>query len=143
ASIRDARIFVTLPPPVRGLGSSAGINFVLKDLNGLGHEALTKAKDDLIAAAREVPQRANMRTTGFDDTSELKVVVDDRKAAALGVAMADINSVLSAAMGGSYVNDFIHQGRVKRVYIQGDAPYRMLPQDIGQWAVRNKNGEMV
>ncbi len=143
ASIRDARIFVTLPPPVRGLGSSAGINFVLKDLNGLGHEALMKARDDLIAAAREVPQLTNMRTTGFDDTSELKVEVDDRKAAALGVSTGDINSVLSAALGGSYVNDFIHQGRVKRVYIQGDAPYRMLPQDIGQWAVRNKNGEMV
>ncbi|WP_312302723.1 efflux RND transporter permease subunit [Pulveribacter sp.] len=143
ASIRDARIFVTLPPPVRGLGSSAGINFVLKDLNGLGHEALMKARDDLIAAAREVPQLTNMRTTGFDDTSELKVEVDDRKAAALGVSTGDINSVLSAALGGSYVNDFIHQGRVKRVYIQGDAPYRMLPQDIGQWAVRNREGEMV
>ncbi len=143
ASIRDARIFVTLPPPVRGLGSSAGINFVLKDLNGLGHQALMKARDDLIAAARDVPQLANMRSTGFDDTSELKVQVDDRKAAALGVATADINGVLSAALGGSYVNDFVHQGRVKRVYIQGDAPSRMLPQDIGQWAVRNKNGEMV
>ncbi|GAB1387487.1 efflux RND transporter permease subunit [Melaminivora sp.] len=143
AKIRDARIFVTLPPPVRGLGSSAGINFVLKDLNGLGHEALMQAKDDLIAAARQVPQLANTRTTGFDDTSELKVVVDDRKAAALGLSIADINQVLSAALGGSYVNDFIHQGRVKRVYIQGDAPARMLPQDIGQWAVRNKNGDMV
>ena len=141
--IRDARIFVTLPPPVRGLGSSAGINFVLKDLNGLGHDALMKAKDDLIAAARQVPQLANTRTTGFDDTSELKVEVDDRKAAALGLATADINGVLSAALGGSYVNDFVHQGRVKRVYLQGDAPYRMLPQDIGQWSVRNRNGEMV
>ncbi len=143
AGIRDARIFVTLPPPVRGLGSSAGINFVLKDLNGLGHEALMQAKDAMIAAARQVPQLASMRTTGFDDTSELKVVVDDRKAAALGLATADINGVLSAALGGSYVNDFIHQGRVKRVYVQGDAPSRMLPQDIGQWAVRNRNGEMV
>ncbi|AVO48207.1 hydrophobe/amphiphile efflux-1 family RND transporter [Melaminivora suipulveris] len=141
--IRDARIFVTLPPPVRGLGSSAGINFVLKDLNGLGHDALMKAKDDLIAAARQVPQLANTRTTGFDDTSELKVDVDDRKAAALGLATADVNGVLSAALGGSYVNDFVHQGRVKRVYLQGDAPYRMLPQDIGQWSVRNRNGEMV
>ncbi len=143
ARIRDARIFVTLPPPVRGLGSSAGINFVLKDLNGLGHDALVQAKDDMIAAAREVPQLINMRTTGFDDTSELKVVVDDRKAAALGLSTNDINQVLSSALGGSYVNDFIHNGRVKRVYLQGDAPWRMLPQDIGQWSVRNKNGEMV
>ena len=143
ARIRDARIFVTLPPPVRGLGSSAGINFVLKDLNGLGHEALMRAKDEVIAAARKEPTLANMRTTGFDDTSELRVVVDDRKAAALGVAVADINGVLSSALGGSYVNDFIHQGRVKRVYVQADAPYRMLPQDIAGWSVRNKSGEMV
>ena len=143
ARIRDARIFVTLPPPVRGLGSSAGINFVIKDLNGLGHDALMKAKDDVIAASRNTTSIINMRTTGFDDTSELKVEIDDRKAAALGVSIADINSVLSSALGGTYVNDFIHYGRVKRVYIQGDAPYRMLPQDIDQWSVRNKNGEMV
>ncbi|GAA3994021.1 efflux RND transporter permease subunit [Comamonas faecalis] len=143
AHIRDARIFVTLPPPVRGLGSEAGINFVLKDLNGLGHAALVKAKDDMIAAAQDEPSLINTRTTGFDDTSELRVQVDDRKAAALGVATADVNSLLSSAMGGTYVNDFIHHGRVKRVYIQGDAPYRMLPQDIGRWAVRNNKGEMV
>ncbi len=141
--IRDARIFVTLPPAVRGLGSNAGINFVLKDLNGLGHDALVKAKDDFIAATRNKPQLTNVRTTNFDDTAELRVVVDDRKASALGLSLADVNTTLSSAMGGSYVNDFIHQGRVKRVYIQGDAPYRMLPQDIAQWSVRNKNGEMV
>ena len=141
--IRDARIFAVMPPPVRGLGASAGINFILKDLNGLGHEALMKAKDDMIAAARQEPALANMRTTGFDDTSELEVAVDDRKAAALGLAVADINSTLSSAMGGTYVNDFINQGRVKRVYIQGDAPERMLPQDIAKWSVRNRNGEMV
>ncbi len=141
--IRDARIFVMMPPAVRGLGSSAGINFMLKDLNGLGHAALLKAKDDMIAEASRQSTLLNMRTTNFDDTSELKVDIDDRKAAALGLSMNDINSVLSSALGGSYVNDFIHFGRVKRVYIQGDAPYRMLPQDIGQWSVRNKNGEMV
>ncbi len=84
-----------------------------------------------------------MRTTGFDDTSELKVEIDDRKAAALGVSVADINGVLSSALGGTYVNDFVHYGRVKRVYIQGDAPSRMLPQDIAQWSVRNRDGQMV
>ncbi|WP_353234605.1 efflux RND transporter permease subunit [Diaphorobacter ruginosibacter] len=141
--IRDARIYVMLPPAVRGLGSSAGINFMLKDLNGLGHDALMKAKDDIIAASHDMPSLANMRTLNFDDTSELKVDIDDRKAAALGVSLSDINNVLSSALGGSYVNDFIHFGRVKRVYIQGDAPYRMLPQDVSQWSVRNKNGEMV
>ncbi|MCZ2104513.1 MAG: efflux RND transporter permease subunit [Comamonadaceae bacterium] len=141
--IRDARIFVVMPPAVRGLGSSAGINFILKDLNGLGHEALMKAKDDMIARSRDEPALANMRTTGFDDTSELEVVVDDRKASALGLSTNDINTTLSSALGGTYVNDFINQGRVKRVYIQGDAPARMLPQDIAKWSVRNKNGEMV
>jgi HAE1 family hydrophobic/amphiphilic exporter-1 len=143
ASIRDARVFVTLPPAVRGLGSSAGINFVLKDLNGLGHDALMKAMNDVIAASRKEPAIINMRTTGFDDTSELKVEIDDRKAAALGVSVADINGVLSSALGGTYVNDFVHYGRVKRVYIQGDAPSRMLPQDIAQWSVRNRDGQMV
>jgi len=143
ASIRDARIFVTLPSAVRGLGSNAGINFVLKDLNGLGHAALIKAKDDMIDAAKDYPAISHLRTTNFDDTSELKIDIDDRKAAALGLSMNDINGVLAAAMGGNYVNDFVHNGRVKRVYVMGDAPYRMLPQDIGQWAVRNKDGDMV
>jgi hydrophobe/amphiphile efflux-1 (HAE1) family protein len=141
--IRAARIFVSLPPAVRGLGSDAGVNFMLKDINGLGNDALRAAKDRVIQLASERPELANMRTTDFDVTSELKVVIDDRKAAALGVSTNDINNVLSSAVGGSYVNDFVHNGRVKRVYVQGDAPYRMLPQDIGQWTVRNRNGEMV
>ncbi|MBW0171809.1 MAG: efflux RND transporter permease subunit [Hydrogenophaga sp.] len=141
--IRAARIFVSLPPAVRGLGSDAGVNFMLKDINGLGNDALRAAKDRVIQLASERPELANMRTTDFDVTSELKVVIDDRKAAALGVSTNDINNVLSSAVGGAYVNDFVHNGRVKRVYVQGDAPYRMLPQDIGQWTVRNRNGEMV
>jgi hydrophobe/amphiphile efflux-1 (HAE1) family protein len=141
--IRGARIFVSMPPAVRGLGSDAGVNFMLKDINGLGHEALRAAKNRVIELAGQRPELANMRTTDFDATSELKVVIDDRKAAALGVATTDINSVLSSALGGSYVNDFVHNGRVKRVYVQGDAPFRMLPQDIGKWTVRNRSGEMV
>jgi hydrophobe/amphiphile efflux-1 (HAE1) family protein len=141
--IRAARIFVSMPPAVRGLGSDAGVNFMLKDINGLGNEALRVAKDRVVELANQRPELANMRTTDFDVTSELKVVIDDRKAAALGVATNDINSVLSSAVGGSYVNDFVHNGRVKRVYVQGDAPFRMLPQDIGQWTVRNRTGDMV
>ncbi len=143
ARIRTARIFVSMPPAVRGLGSDAGVNFMLKDINGLGHEALKNAKDRVIELANQRPELANMRTTDFDATSELKVVIDDRKAAALGVATNDINGVLSSALGGSYVNDFVHNGRVKRVYVQGDAPFRMLPGDIGQWTVRNNKGDMV
>jgi hydrophobe/amphiphile efflux-1 (HAE1) family protein len=143
ASIRDARIFVMQPPAVRGLGSNAGFNFMLKDLNGMGHEALLAAKDQFLAEARKHPELSSVRTTNLDDASELRLDIDDRKAAALSLSYSDINSVLSSAMGGTYVNDFLNNGRVKRVYIQGDAPHRMLPQDIAKWSVRNKNGEMV
>ena len=142
-AIRDARIFVTQPPAVRGLGSNAGFNFVLKDLNGLGHDALLAAKDKFLAEARKHPELSSVRTTNLDDATELRLDIDDRKAAALNLSYSDINSVLSSAMGGTYVNDFLNNGRVKRVYIQGDAPHRMLPQDIAKWSVRNKNGEMV
>jgi len=141
--LRDARIFVMLPPAVRGLGSNSGFNFQLKDLNGLGHEALVAARDKLLALAPAESAIQNLRTNNLDDSSQLGVTIDDRKAAALGVSTANINSVLSSAMGGTYVNDFLNNGRVKRVYVQGDAPYRMLPQDIGQWTVRNDKGEMV
>ena len=143
AAIRDARIFVTQPPAVRGLGSNAGFNFMLKDLNGLGHEALLAAKDKFLAESRKHPELSSVRTTNLDDATELRLDIDDRKAAALNLSYSDINSVLSSAMGGTYVNDFLNNGRVKRVYIQGDAPHRMLPQDIAKWSVRNKNGEMV
>ncbi|MBB2775681.1 UNVERIFIED_ORG: HAE1 family hydrophobic/amphiphilic exporter-1 [Comamonas terrigena] len=142
-AIRDARIFVTQPPAVRGLGSNAGFNFMLKDLNGLGHEALLAAKDKFLAESRKHPELSSVRTTNLDDATELRLDIDDRKAAALNLSYSDINSVLSSAMGGTYVNDFLNNGRVKRVYIQGDAPHRMLPQDIAKWSVRNKNGEMV
>ncbi|MDD2846770.1 MAG: efflux RND transporter permease subunit, partial [Rhodoferax sp.] len=141
--LRDARIFVVLPPAVRGLGSNAGFNFQLKDLNGLGHDALVSARDRVLELAKNHPLLRSLRSTNLDDTSELGVTIDDRKAAALGVSTAHINSVLSSAMGGAYVNDFLNNGRVKRVFVQGDAPYRMLPQDIGQWTVRNDKGEMV
>ncbi|QXW19679.1 efflux RND transporter permease subunit [Comamonas aquatica] len=143
AYIRDARIFVMQPPAVRGLGSNAGFNFMLKDLNGLGHDALLAAKDQFLAQARKHPELTGLRATNLDDATELRLDIDDRKAAALNLSYSDINSVLSSAMGGTYVNDFLNNGRVKRVYIQGDAPHRMLPQDIAKWSVRNKNGEMV
>ena len=143
AYIRDARIFVMQPPAVRGLGSNAGFNFMLKDLNGLGHDALLAAKDQFLAQARKHSELTGLRATNLDDATELRLDIDDRKAAALNLSYSDINSVLSSAMGGTYVNDFLNNGRVKRVYIQGDAPHRMLPQDIAKWSVRNKNGEMV
>ena len=143
ASIRDARIFVLLPPAVRGLGANAGFNFQLKDMNGLGHEALVAARDKVLALAGKRPELTSVRSNNLEDTSELGLVIDDRKAAALGLATSDVNAVLSSAIGGTYLNDFLNNGRVKRVYMQGDAPFRMLPQDIGQWTVRNNQGQMV
>ena len=142
-ALRDARIFVTLPPAVRGLGSDSGFNFQLKDLSGVGHDALVRARDQVLDLAKGNPLIRTLRSNNLDDSSQLGVAIDDRKAAALGVSTANINGVLSSAMGGTYVNDFLNDGRVKRVYVQGDAPYRMLPQDIGQWTVRNDKGEMV
>ncbi|AVS85516.1 hydrophobe/amphiphile efflux-1 family RND transporter [Paracidovorax avenae] len=141
--IRDARIFVVLPPAVRGLGANAGFNFQLKDLNGLGHEALVAARDKVLQLARDRHEVSNLRANNPDDTSQLGVTIDDAKAGALGLSTADINSTLSSAIGGTYVNDFLNKGRVKRVYMQGDAPFRMLPQDIGPWTVRNNQGQMV
>lgn len=143
ARIRDARVLVMLPPAVRGLGSNSGFNFMLKDINGMGHQALLAARNTVLDAMRKHSELTGVRTTNLEDATELRIDVDDRKAAALGLAYSDINSVLSSAMGGTYVNDFLNNGRVKRVYIQGDAPHRMLPQDIAKWTVRNNKGEMV
>lgn len=143
ASIRDAQIFVVLPPAVRGLGSNAGFNFFLKDVGGLGHEALMEARRLFVEKAAERPELSRARTNGLADTPEFIVDIDDRKAGAYGLATANINSTLSGAMGGTYINDFLHNGRVKRVYMQGDAPFRMLPSDIERWSVRNSAGEMV
>jgi len=142
-AIRDARIFVILPPAVRGLGANAGFNFQLKDINSVGHEALVAARDKVLQLAGQRTELSNVRSNNPDDTSQLGVTIDDAKAGALGLATGDINSTLSSAIGGTYVNDFLNKGRVKRVYMQGDAPYRMLPQDIAPWTVRNNQGQMV
>jgi HAE1 family hydrophobic/amphiphilic exporter-1 len=143
AHIRDAKVFVMLPPAVRGLGSSAGFNFMLKDINGMGHDALLAARDQVQEQMRARPELTAVRSTNLEDATELRLSIDDRKAAALSLSYIDINSVLSSAMGGTYVNDFLNNARVKRVYIQADAAHRMLPQDIARWTVRNSKGEMV
>ena len=128
---------------IRSLGSSAGFLLELKDMNELGHEALMNAKDALLQSANADGRLTRVRAQNSEDTAQLAVTVDDRKAGAQGLATADVNRTLSIAMGGSYINDFVHNGRVKRVYVQGDTDYRMLPQDINQWAVRNNQGQMV
>ncbi|WP_447777247.1 efflux RND transporter permease subunit [Variovorax boronicumulans] len=143
STIRDARIFVLLPPAVRGLGANAGFNFHLKDINGLGHDALVKARDQLIDLLSKRPEVANVRSNNLDDTPQFAVDIDDARAGASSLATSDIDSTLSSAMGGTYINDFLDNGRVKRVYMQGDTAFRMLPTDIDRWSVRNSLGQMV
>ncbi|WP_447892659.1 efflux RND transporter permease subunit [Pseudomonas marginalis] len=143
ASIGDADVFVMQPPAVRGLGQSSGFDLQLKDLAGLGHDALVAAREQFIALARQDPRLLGVRSNGLDDAPQLKISIDDRKAGALSLSTSDINSTLSTALGGTYVNDFLNQGRVKKVYVQGEASTRMQAADLDRWFVRNSNDEMV
>ncbi len=139
----DARIFVSVPPAVRGLGSAGGISFMLKDMNGMGYDALVAAKDQFLALAQNSPYLRSVRANNQDARTQLVVDIDNFKAAAQQIDPAAINQLLNNALGGTYVNDFIHNSRIKRVYVQADAPFRMQPQDIGAWKVRNAEGLMV
>ncbi|OCR22601.1 multidrug transporter [Pseudomonas syringae] len=141
--VSDANVFVAQPPAIRGLGQSSGFDVQLKDLGGLGHDALVKARAQFIELARKQPALQGVRSTGLDDAPLLHIAINDRKAGALSLTTSDINDTLSAALGGSYVNDFLNEGRVKKVYIQGDAAARMQAEDLDHWFVRNSNDEMV
>ncbi|PIB90706.1 efflux RND transporter permease subunit [Caulobacter sp. FWC2] len=143
AQFRDAMVFAIVPPAVSELGNSSGFDFQLQDVSGVGHETLMNARNMMLGMAAQDPNLVGVRPNGQDDTPQLKIEVDQAKAGALGLTTADINSALSAAWGGSYVNDFIDRGRVKKVYIQADAPYRMTPEDLNRWYVRNSSGQMV
>ncbi len=143
SQIRDAMVFAVVPPAVPELGTSSGFDFQLQDIGGVGHEALMNARNQMLGMAAQNPDLAGVRPNGQDDTPQLKIEVDQAKAGALGLTTADINSALSAAWGGSYVNDFIDRGRVKKVYMQADAPFRMTPEDLNRWYVRNSSGQMV
>jgi hydrophobe/amphiphile efflux-1 (HAE1) family protein len=142
-SIRDAKVVAQAPPAVRGLGSAAGFDVELQDRGGLGHDALLAARDDFIKQASQNPNLTGVRANGQEDTSQYQINIDIVKAGALGVTVASINETLSTAWGGSYVGDFIDRGRVKKVYVQGQADSRMLPDNLGLWFVRNAAGEMV
>ena len=141
--IRDASVFVVAPPTVRGLGGSAGIQLFLQDLGGLGTEQLTAARDQLIALGNQRPELARTRTQSLAETPQLKINIDDQKAGVLGVPPNVINDTLAIALGGSYVNDFIDRGRVKRVLVQGEAAYRASPENLRHWYVRSSSGQMV
>ena len=141
--INEARVFASSPPAISGLGSSAGFDMELQDHAGAGHDALMAARDQLIALAGDNKQLTRVRHNGLDDSPQLQIDIDQRKAQALGVSIDDINDTLQTAWGSSYVNDFMDRGRVKKVYVQAAAKYRMLPDDINLWYVRNENGSMV
>jgi hydrophobe/amphiphile efflux-1 (HAE1) family protein len=140
---KEATIFAVVPPAISELGNASGFQLQLEDRAGLGHDALIAARNQLLAAAADDPALTKVRQGGLEDTPQYEIEVDQAKAAALGLELADINAVLTTAWGGTYVNDFIDRGRTKRVYLQGDAPYRMQPEDINLWYVRNRSGTMV
>jgi multidrug efflux pump len=141
--IRDAFAFAITPPPVFALGNATGFDLELEDQGGLGHERLMAARNQLLGMASQDPLLAGVRPNGEDDTPQFKIDVDQAKAGALGLTIADINSALGAALGGTYVDNFVDRGRVKRVFVQADAPFRMTPEDLNKWYVRNNQGQMV
>ncbi|MGH8261570.1 MAG: efflux RND transporter permease subunit, partial [Steroidobacteraceae bacterium] len=142
SSIRDARVFVLNPPSIQGLGQTGGFEFQLLARPGTTREQLATLRDDLIARARSDPKLADVRLGTQEDSPQLQVAIDRAKAGSLGLSMADIDSTLSTAWGGTYVDDFIDRGRIKRVYVQGDAPYRAAPQNLAEWYVRGAGGSM-
>jgi len=143
SQIRDARVFAFAPPAVIELGTASGWNLQLQDRAALGHEALMAARGQLLGMAAQHPDLIGVRPNGREDEPQYQVEVDRTKAGALGLSLADINRTLAVAWGSAYVDDFVHEGRVKKVYLQADAPHRMLPEDLNDWYVRNADGEMV
>ncbi|TSK08204.1 MAG: efflux RND transporter permease subunit [Geobacter sp.] len=143
SQFRDGLAFAFSPPAVVELGQANGFDFQLQDRGGLGHQALMDARNQLLGMAMQNKKLMAVRPNGQDDTPQFKLNIDDVRAGALGVSLADINNTLATAWGSSYVNDFLQNGRVKKVYLQSDVAYRMVPEDINKWYVRNDKGEMV
>ncbi|AVY94555.1 MULTISPECIES: efflux RND transporter permease subunit [Microvirgula] len=143
SQIKDAMVFAFAPPAVVELGNATGFDLQLQDRGGLGHDKLMEARNQLLGMAAKSPALAGVRPNGQEDTPQLRINIDQQKATAQGLSIAAINDTLSSAWGGAYVNDFIDRGRVKKVYLQADAPYRMVPEDLNKWFVRNTQGDMV
>jgi multidrug efflux pump len=143
SQIKDAMVFAFAPPAVLELGNAGGFDLMLQDQAGLGHEALMAARNQMLGMAAKNPKLMAVRPNGQEDTPQYKITVDQQKANALGLATAEINNVLSVGWGSAYVNDFVDRGRVKKVYMQGQADARMLPEDLNKWFVRNATGDMV
>jgi len=143
STIKNAMVFAFPPPAVIELGNATGFDFQLQDRGGLGHEKLMEIRNQLLGMAAQDPRLVRVRPNGMEDVTEYRVDVDWAKAGAQGVPISSIHNTIAASFGSSYVNDFIQAGRVKRVYIQADAPYRMLPGDLDKLYVRNNAGKMV
>jgi multidrug efflux pump len=143
SQIREAQVFAVVPPAVLELGNAGGFDLQLQDVAGIGHDALLAARNQFLGMAAQDKRLAGVRPNGMEDAPEFTVDIDNAKAGALGVSVADINDTLAIAWGGVYVNDFLDRGRIKKVYAQADAPARMTPEDLDKWYVRNKAGEMV
>lgn len=141
--IKDAMAFAFFPPPIQELGNASGFDMQLIDRAGHGHETLTNARNQLLAMAAQNPNLVGVRPNGLNDVPQFKIDIDSEKATALGISLNDINEILQTAWGSSYVNDFIDNGRLKKVYMQADAEFRMDPEDLNKWYVRNNAGEMI
>jgi hydrophobe/amphiphile efflux-1 (HAE1) family protein len=142
-TLKEASVFAFAPPAISELGNVAGIQLQLQDRGGLGHTGLIAARDQLLGLAAKDPALAKVRQGGLEDRPEYKVDIDQERAVALGLSLAEINATLSSTWGGAYINDFLDSGRTKRVYMQADARFRMQPDDLGRWYVRNRGGDMV
>jgi multidrug efflux pump len=142
AGLRDVQFYALVPPAVRGLGQSTGFEMQFLNTGGLSRDQFKAARDKLLAAARQDPILTQVRPSDLDDQPTLQVNIDEQKLAVLGISQSAVNSTLSTAWGGTYVNDFNDRGRVKRVYVEGDAPYRASPSDLADWYVRSSNGQM-
>ncbi|MDW6004385.1 efflux RND transporter permease subunit [Vibrio mangrovi] len=141
--IKEAQIFAFNLPPMPSLGTSSGFDAYLVDRGNLGHETLIQARNQLLGMAAQNPNLVSVRPNGMEDTAQFRIDIDYEKAMAMGVSVSDINSTLSTAWGSTYVNDFVDNGRIKKVYVQADAPFRMNPEDFSLWHIRNAAGDMV
>jgi len=142
SGLRDAQVFTLVPGAIRGLGSSSGFEMQFQNASGMSRDAFTAARDELIERANANPMLSQVRLGDLPDVATLKIDLDTERLSAYGLTTSNVNQTLAAAWGGRYVNDFIDQGRVKRVYVQGDAQYRASPEDLSQWYVRSSDGQM-
>lgn len=136
-------VFPIVPPAIQGFGTSGGFDLQLQDTGGVGHEALLEARNMLLGMSAKNTDVAGVRPNGQEDAPKLKIDINQEQAAAYGLSMSSINSTIATAWGGSYINDFIDRGRIKKVYMQGNADSRIVPEDINKWYVRNTNGDMI